>query len=306
MKRALFAFLVVAGCTCELDDPPPTTDGPPLVPPGCGATAVPSCWDDCCFERESATIDPTTCAARCSPGMRPVFDFETCAPAPGCGLDGGGPPGCVTDLGPAPLCSSGPCCGETVAGVFDPVTCNYSCPEGGSFACVPDPTCEEDLRECDDTSDCRLVSRTCCGECTEQTLEGSTAIAHARYADYFDSMCALVGPCDPACTPQFDPALVATCNAAHCAAVDLSRLPLAACTRDEECRVRSAACCECGADLDPASLIAVRADGVVDLLGLVCDTDAACDACEPSYPEGVGAACLGGRCGLVFEVEPGG
>ena len=295
MRRILLTFLVLGGCTCDSDDTPPGTDP---SPPACLGIAVPSCFDDCCFEITSADVDPVTCDATCPGDLRPLFAFEECSWTGRCIHDGGMPPACVLDAGPPPVCLAGECCEGMDMAIFDPVTCSYSCPPGTDFTCAPAETCGEDLRSCGETSECEVVSQTCCGECGEATLEGSTAIRADRVEDHFEGLCADDIACDP-CVGGPNPDLVATCNAARCVAVDLSRLPLAACTTDDECRLRAPECCECGSDVSPEALVAIRADAEADLRSLLCDRTAVCGACAPAYPPSVAAACVGGRCAVV-------
>jgi len=166
-------------------------------------------------------------------------------------------------------------------------------------------TCSDDARICEDPSDCTVTPNTCCGECGDPTLEGSTAVNRDREAEFRDLLCADAGVC-PECETGWNPSIVATCNAARCAAVEISRLPLAACTTDDDCVLRTRDCCECGGDTSIESLIALRPDGLIDYLGLVCDTGAICDDCLPSYPPEVQPACVAGVCEVVFVPDSGG
>lgn len=303
MRRLLLTFLVLGGCTCELGDPPPTTDSPP--PPTCGRLAVPTCWDDCCTRSTSPFIDSDTCEASCLGETRPFFD--ACEPEPWC-FDGGSDlPTCEEpDAGPIGGCFGGICCDVMSAPRFDPATCSYQCPEGSSFSCSPDPAaCSDDLRICSEPSECVVTPNTCCGECGEATLAGSTAVNEAREPELRERLCADPIAC-PDCVSATNPALVATCNAARCAVVDVSRLPLAACGTDDDCVLRTRDCCECGGATDPSSLIALRPDGLIDYLGLVCDTGTICDDCVPSYPAEVDAACIEGVCEVVSVPDAGG
>ncbi len=303
MRRLLLTFLVLGGCTCELGDPPPTTDVPP---PECGRLAVPTCWDDCCTRSTSPFVDPDTCSASCLGGTRAFFD--ACVPQPWCS-DGGAPDlrTCEgPDAGPPPACLSGVCCDVMSAALFDPATCSYECPEGASFTCTPDPaTCSDDLRICSEPSECAVTPNTCCGECGVATLEGSTAVNRENLGELSERLCADPVAC-PDCAAAPNPALVATCNAARCAVVDVSRLPLAACITDDDCVLRTRECCECGASTAPESLIALRPDGLIDYLGLVCDSGAICDDCVPTYPADVEAACIEGVCEVIAVADAGG
>lgn len=303
MKRLLLTFLALGGCNCELGDPPPTTDSPP--PPGCGRLAIPTCWDECCTVSESPDIDPVSCEATCRAGTFPFFD--ACEPQPWCS-DGSVPPGPCggPDAGPPPLCLGGECCDAMSTATLDPVTCAYECPGGFSFECAPDPvSCSDALRVCAEPSECVVTPNTCCGECGEATLEGSTAVHTERASELSELLCADLEVCD-ACEGSPNASIVATCNAARCAAVEISRLPLAACTTDEDCVLRTRDCCECGGDTSIESLIALRPDGLIDYLGLVCDTGAICDDCEPTYPEEWRAGCVSGVCQVIVAADSAG
>ncbi|MBO6938754.1 MAG: hypothetical protein JJ863_27545 [Deltaproteobacteria bacterium] len=306
MKRGLLAFLVIAGCTCELDDPPPSTDTPP-IPPGCGRLAIPTCWDDCCSTSRSPFIDESTCNATCPSGTRPFFD--ACTPAPAC-TDGFFPPPCMEgpDAGPPPLCRGGECCDTMFPAFFDAATCRYTCGAGTSFSCTPDPVaCDDDLRACTETSDCVVTDNQCCHVCGDPSLEDRTAVHRENVSELRLRLCdGDPSPECDSCETGWNASIIPTCQASACAAVDISRLPMAACTTNDDCMMRARECCECGARTELDSLIALRPDGLLDYLGLICDTDAICDDCVPTYPDGVEAACVSGVCEVVFTPDSGG
>lgn len=295
LSFVLFAA-IFAGC--------PGDDEPPLVCP-----AIPfDCADSCC-----ATIVPGSyidCSQVCPGGFTAIAPGSMCSPAPGCPdagpRDGGfprdagrdAPPigdggGCI-DL-PVPLCFGGPCCDIAEPALLDPITCEPFCPRGLSFECRPSPLCMGGSR-CSQPSDCIVTHEGCCEPCVEPTLDDVIGISIEDVDEYRESVCADPVAC-PDCIPAApNPILVATCNARACVAVDVGALPATRCTVDEDCRVRTNTCCECDAEPTFDNLIGIAPLGVLDLLGLVCDSDATCDPCTPDYPSDVEAWCDAGRC----------
>lgn len=154
-----------------------------------------------------------------------------------------------------------------------------------------------DLGACDVTSDCVVVSVSCCGTCGTATRGDAIAIHQARVRDHAAAACGDDAAC-PACAGVQDPNLVATCRAGRCEVVDLLAEPLTACTADTECRLRPHDCCSCGGDVSEAGLVAIRRDDESALMELVCDEgpSSGCPECEPTYPDGVTARCDTGRC----------
>jgi hypothetical protein len=73
-------------------------------------------------------------------------------------------------------------------------------------------------------------------------------------------------------------------------------LPLTACTSNQDCRLRSKSCCECGGATDGDSIIALRIDAEADYARLVCDPDQACDDCVSPLPAAARAECFNGHC----------
>ncbi len=183
--------------------------------------------------------------------------------------------------------------------------CSFGCPDGFSFTCEPDPSalCAPDPRDCSVPSDCVVTANTCCGECGEATLGGSTAVNQDSLADYRDMLCA-EDPICPACATMLNPELVATCEADRCEVVDLGMDAMTECTAADECIVRTVDCCECGGATDRGSLIALNQDARADYEALVCDPGTGCAECAPVYPADVSAVCDAGRCTLVYEGAP--
>jgi hypothetical protein len=102
----------------------------------------------------------------------------------------------------------------------------------------------------------------------------------------------MMPPCG--CTSSENPNLVATCESRICVKIDIRDHVVSECSEDSDCRVRATDCCECGADVNAESLVAVGRGGGYE--ELVCPPSWACPECEPVYPPDVGARCNGGNC----------
>lgn len=264
--------------------------------PDCRCTApdasMPTCtYGPCCDEIGPATLDGD-CDWTCPSGA--TFAHE-CIPASSC--DGCAP----DDAGPPPLCLGGSCCTETAAPRLDE-ECRWVCPGGLSLACTPADGCPPPWLSCDEPADCILAPENgCCFPCGESlSLEQVTAIHREHASAYYESECPGELEC-PDCIPARNPSLRTTCSAAgQCEVFDVRRLPISACTSDTDCRVRVPDCCECGAVVDPASLIALHVDEVGPYVARVCGPfDGDCAPCAPVYPDTVEAYCAAdGHCAV--------
>lgn len=153
---------------------------------------------------------------------------------------------------------------------------------------------------CEEPADCILApAGGCCFPCGESLeLEDVTAIRHSRAAEYYALYCPGELEC-PACVPATNVNLQATCIEHSCEAIDVRRLPLSACTSDEQCRLRVPDCCECDADTRVERLIALNADEVDAYVELVCGSSAGACPCEATYPDTVEAYCAAdGHCAI--------
>ena len=115
---------------------------------------------------------------------------------------------------------------------------------------------------------------------------------------HFMAVCPVPMPC-PRCATFLNPYLIATCNGGRCEPRDTRLEGYASCSVDEECRLRTRECCECGGTTDPYSLIAIRIDMDPAYSSAVCDPLMACPECLPMYPSEARAVCRMGHC----EVE---
>jgi hypothetical protein len=144
---------------------------------------------------------------------------------------------------------------------------------------------------CESHADCAVVPESCCGACGAPTKDDAIAVSVDKSDEYRAQACEGVGGC-PACAPLFvDPRLLGLCQGERCELVRLHNHPVAACTEDAECEVRTRDCCPCGGETSPGRLIAIRKDGASYYRDLVCDPDQGCPECEPVYPPEVTARC---------------
>ena len=158
------------------------------------------------------------------------------------------------------------------------------------------------LRDCTKHSECIVTGATCCQSCATERDE-IVPVAKASSADAFDRFCEAPLPC-PMCTAQrarMQARYLPVCGhspaaTSQCAMIDLAEV---SCTPEVGCRVRARGCCECGADVAVANLIAVPNSPEIPRETL-CDSDQACDDCLPVYPADVTARCgASGHCELL-------
>jgi hypothetical protein len=175
--------------------------------------------------------------------------------------------------------------GGASAGGADAGAGGYAGP-GGAAGAMPD-----EWFECDKSDDCGVSSESCCGQCGAYTSQDVIAIRRDSLSSYVDTRCGTSFGC-PACAAAVLSSITAVCRAGRCAVADLSQDPMTACTRDDECRVRSKDCCECGGNL--YDLVAIATSAASSYVELVCEEGWGCDACLPSYDKT--ARCDGGHC----------
>jgi hypothetical protein len=156
---------------------------------------------------------------------------------------------------------------------------------------------EPDFSSCERSSECIVVPESCCGTCGAPVRGDAIAINADAASEYAGRACEDDVGC-PACAPLFiDPTLIATCRAGRCELVDLQRHAASACTREDDCKVRTPDCCECGGDTDPGRLIGIATSAEGEYADLVCDPERACPECGAIYPTEVTVECgAGGHC----------
>ncbi len=177
---------------------------------------------------------------------------------------------------PSPGCYAGPDCSDGDAGV-----------DGGV----------DDLRACNDNSDCALSETTCC-PCGEPEPSEITAVRADRLTAFRGQLCALPVACpDIACFIE-ERRYVATCDAGTCKAVDLTQHASTECEQPSDCNVRTAGCCPCGGEQSPGNLVAISDENA--FASLVCDAQLACAQCAPIYPSEATTTCgAQGHCVLT-------
>lgn len=147
------------------------------------------------------------------------------------------------------------------------------------------------LYACQRNPDCVVVPESCCGTCGAPTRGDAVALNADKQAAFRRGACGNGAGC-PACAPLFvDPTLVATCQKARCELVDLHEHPMTACTKDADCRIRVADCCECGGDTSMGRLIGLNVTAEADYTALVCSPSQSCLECAPLYPPEVTVTC---------------
>ncbi|MGE0787474.1 MAG: hypothetical protein AB7S26_17505 [Sandaracinaceae bacterium] len=172
-----------------------------------------------------------------------------------------------------------------------------------SDAGVPPPP---DYFSCSVTSECALGSTTCCGVCGRETAGDVVAVRGDRAQQYFDDVVCPEArtepPICPGCAAMPNPNLIASCDAGRCGLLDVENDPdLTSCTDDTECMLRLPSCCACGIGSGAFDTIAIRVDQESALAQRICDPDADCPDCLPSFDPSIRAACVAGACRVVTD-----
>ncbi|MBM4357507.1 MAG: hypothetical protein FJ096_05280 [Deltaproteobacteria bacterium] len=163
----------------------------------------------------------------------------------------------------------------------------------------------QNFASCATPGSCTLAINTCCGTCGKPTLAAFDAINEASIEPHRAAVCPEPQPC-PDCAGEANPNLFAYCEpqAGECRGANLPETDLVICTKDEDCSLRNGTgCCICG---DSGGWVAVSTAKIKNLEALVCEPEQACPGCVPDPPDGVGAACVEGRCELKPVLPPGG
>jgi hypothetical protein len=161
-------------------------------------------------------------------------------------------------------------------------------------------------RLCTVNSDCVLVPVSCCGTCGAPTATDVLAINSDSIQLQSDLACANQAvPGCPLCAAEPNGSLLAQCVQGSCEVFDVRASPVSACETAQECVLRVAACCECGAAMNVSSLIALNADQLSSYAQLVCDSTADCMDCAPVYPSDITIDCISGHCQLAPSLAPG-
>jgi hypothetical protein len=145
-------------------------------------------------------------------------------------------------------------------------------------------------RECATHADCLLQDRRCCPTCGGgNPAAGDSLIATNITSPSPRDVGICEGDpqsgCDPCAPFEFVSAYPA-CIEGECRLLDVT--PNAACNVQDECRLSTKDCCECGGDFSASGLIAVSSYARRDY----CDPDEACPECEGGPPpENAQASC---------------
>lgn len=215
--------------------------------------------------------------------------------------------GSSTCPGESPICLAGVCCSTRVEGTWGE-GCAAVCPGESSVECEPSPLadCALPWWACQDNSDCTLRPAGCCYPCGSWSADDFDGVDVEETAQHMGLVCAEPVPC-PRCATMPDPNVYAACSPDEgpygtCRARDLRADPaIVGCTSSDECRIRAASCCECGADTSISNLVAVRRGAPIE--DALCDAGQACDECAPTYPAEVSAYCnlSRGVCELAID-----
>lgn len=225
---------------------------------------------------------------------------------------------CDTDLVCSYITATKDCCNETatatcVDGAWSVAETDCDCPEAtggtatgtggsagsgadggaGGFSGAPGAAgaLPDEWFECEQSDDCIVSSESCCGQCGAYTSEDVIATNRESLSSYVEARCGASFACD-ACAAGVLPSITAVCRGGRCTVVDLSQDPMTACVHDDDCRVRTKDCCECGGHL--LDLVAIATSAASSYDHLVCEEGIGCDPCLPSYT--LTAACDDGHC----------
>jgi len=154
-----------------------------------------------------------------------------------------------------------------------------------------------DIRACSSNTDCEVVPVSCCS-CGTGPVSNYTAI-NSKYDALYNGRCGTVDcvGCPPT---AFDPNdatfyYVPTCQAGHCAVVDLRTTDITACSAATDCSLRAGTACCPGCSGAP---VALNTKNAPKLSTLVCGSEpTGCLACLPDFSD-YSVACSGGRCSV--------
>lgn len=169
---------------------------------------------------------------------------------------------------------------------------------GSDAASAVDAAAHSAWDACTATSECTLASAGCCEPCGTPVASDYDGVSTTHLDEHFAQVCPAPMPC-PRCATGHDPSLVATCASSHCEVVDLSLLPLSACTADADCVVRWANCCSCSGM--PTEVVSVRSDAEAAVEAILCDGGGCAADCAAHGDPGFRAVCdtTTGHCAAV-------
>ena len=166
-----------------------------------------------------------------------------------------------------------------------------------------------ELFACEVSADCQVVSPGCCGTCEPIAITDLVALNNTQASAYRAVSCPPPEPTCGACPDvTADQKLAANyaarCVAGRCEMFDVRQSEYADCSDGSVCKLTSGfGCCSRCDD----AVAAIRED-VDPYTALACD-DATeivgCDNCLPSPPPDASAVCVGTRCQVVWDPQPG-
>jgi hypothetical protein len=142
------------------------------------------------------------------------------------------------------------------------------------------------IRECETHADCRLRPRTCCSQCGSLEQADMMIAENITSADARGSGACLGDPegvCN-ACDPIQNPSIYAACVFGQCSVMSL--YDWAGCATDDQCRISTKDCCDCGGDVSASGVIAVNPTFTHHTY---CGSPS-CDGCVPEL-QGATAIC---------------
>jgi hypothetical protein len=295
MKWLLLAFGLLCACGCKNDEGAQagsqthflsdcTSSCPSPLSCICGVCTV-ACEDtqDC-----SGTHDGATCAG-------PVPTSSSCSRSTlSCVLECSGDGEC-SELGEGFGCSQGRCVhmqpgttggkgGSGAGGASGSAAGAGAVSGGGATGGAGGRTQDAGSSggQCNDSSECVLVSTGCCGACqptkddVQAVLKSDQDAAVKRNCPGAPVAC---GPCPP--PPPYDPlqpVIRAACMSGTCTVVDLREEPESACKTDDDCHLAGVGCCgSCGPD--PSGWISLST-AMQDPYAPVCDPIPPCVPCS--------------------------
>lgn len=164
---------------------------------------------------------------------------------------------------------------------------------GATDSATSDAPVAADFTSCTFNGECVVVANSCCGACGAPEITSVVAVNQVSAAAHHDFVCAGAPQMCPACPTRLNSNLVAACESGSCVARDIRQEPYTACATNEDCRTRSAACCECeNAVFGPYIAINASTDTLSAYESVVCNASTTCSsvmACQ-AYPSGTPTA----------------
>lgn len=212
-------------------------------------------------------------------------------------VDGSALPDGAIECDLLPECFGGDCCEERTTGSLD-AACNIICPDGYSAECEPHPAadCATPWWACQVDDDCSLQPAGCCYPCGIPEASDFDGVHDdaSSIAVHRELVCAEPEPCSR-CATQSLAHLYTSCEPStgtwgRCVVHDVrDEEPFTGCTKDDDCYLRVAECCECGADLSDSNILAFRRGA--DVSSLYCPEGSSCPDCIAEYPSYLAAVC---------------